>query len=76
LGEKYRLGNFRVGGEIHYWMYDQFSLGDILKSVGFDQISLQNPHESTIDKWADYQLDVKDGMIYDPTSLFMEAVKP
>lgn len=76
LGEKYRLGNFRVGGEIHYWMYDQFSLGDILASVGFDQISLQNPHESTIDKWADYQLDVKDGMIYDPTSLFMEAIKP
>ena len=75
LGEKYRVGQFRLGGEIHYWMYDQFSLGELLKEIGFKDIKVQSAHSSKISDWSKYELDVKDGQVYDPTSLFMEATK-
>ena len=75
LGEKYRIGQFRLGGEIHYWMYDQYSLGKLLKDTGFSNIQVQNPHKSNIPNWGDYELDVKGEMVHDPTSLFMEASK-
>jgi predicted SAM-dependent methyltransferase len=75
LGEKYRIGAFRNGGEIHYWMYDEYSLGKLLKDTGFSSVKVQNPHTSDIKDWAKYELDIKDGMVYDPTSLFMEAIK-
>lgn len=75
LGNKYRVGNFRLSGEIHYWMYDKFSLGELLKSVGFQEIKVKSPNTSDILNWNEYQLDVKDGMVYDPNSLFIEAKK-
>ena len=34
------IGKFRLGGEIHYWMYDRYSLQKLLKSCGFDRIGL------------------------------------
>lgn len=75
LGEKYRLGNFRLSGEVHYWMYDRFSLGELLKEVGFKDIKVQSPHSSDIANWGKYELDVKNDLIHDPNSLFMEAKK-
>lgn len=75
LGKKYSLGDFRLGGEIHYWMYDKFSLKRLLESAAFQDVKLQTPHDSDIPEWANYELDVKDNQIYDPTSLFMEARK-
>jgi predicted SAM-dependent methyltransferase len=33
LGEKYQIGDFRLGGEIHMWMYDKFSLSRLLTQV-------------------------------------------
>ncbi len=74
--EATKIGAFRLGGEIHMWMYDKFSLSRLLTEVGFVDISVKNPFESEIPKWNEYELDVKDGLVYDPTSLFMEARKP
>jgi hypothetical protein len=71
-----KIGSFRLGGEIHMWMYDRFSLSRLLFKVGFEEIKLMNPFESDIPKWSYYELDVKDGAVFDPTSLFLEARKP
>ena len=74
--EATELGRFRLGGEIHMWMYDRFSLSRLLQDTGFQGIRVVGPHESSIPGWADYELDVRDGVVCDPSSLFMEAVKP
>ena len=70
-----RIGTFRLGGEIHMWMYDRYSLARLLKDSGFVDISIKNPFESDIPYWNEYELDVKEGLAYDPTSLFIEARK-
>ncbi len=57
------------------WMYDRFSLSRLLQSTGFQSIRVVCPHESSIPAWADYELDVRDGIVCDPSSLFMEALK-
>jgi predicted SAM-dependent methyltransferase len=72
---KSRIGSFRLGGEIHMWMYDRFSLSRLLKNSGFVNISIKNPFVSEIPNWNSYELDVKEGLAYDPTSLFAEAKK-
>jgi len=71
-----RVGAFRLGGEVHMWMYDRFSLSRLLQDVGFQDIEIKTPQESNIPHWSRYELDVKNGEAFDPTSLFMEAVKP
>jgi predicted SAM-dependent methyltransferase len=72
---EYKIGKFRLGGEIHMWMYDRYSLSRLLRDCGFAHIEIKNPYESDIPNWASYELDVKNNMIYDPTSLFVEARK-
>lgn len=73
---KARIGAFRLGGEIHMWMYDRFSLSRLLCKTGFKNIAVKGSDESDIPLWNSYELDVQDGQVYDPTSLFMEAHKP
>jgi predicted SAM-dependent methyltransferase len=73
--EAEKIGSFRLGGEIHMWMYDRYSLKKLLQECGFEDISVKSPFKSDIPDWERYQLDVKDGKVYDPTSLFMEARK-
>lgn len=70
-----QIGNFRLGGEIHMWMYDRYSLSKLLLDCGFTDVSIKNPFESDIPNWKKYELDVKDDLVYDPKSLFMEARK-
>jgi predicted SAM-dependent methyltransferase len=70
------LGEFRLGGEVHLWMYDRFSLSRLLGEAGFVNMAVKTPFESSIPGWAQFELDVKQGAVYDPTSLFMEANKP
>lgn len=70
------VGRFRLGGEVHYWMYDRFSLSELLKDCGFENINILDPFTSEISDWSKYELDVKDGLAFDPTSLFVEATKP
>ena len=69
------IGRFRRGGEIHYWMYDEYSLMRLLKQAGFQNIKRTTADSSFVDQWANYQLDIIDGEVCDPASLFMEAVK-
>ena len=75
MGEKYKIGDFRLGGEIHMWMYDRYSLSRLLNDVGFTDIKIKNAFDSDIPNWQLYELDVKDGLAYDTTSLFLEAKK-
>jgi predicted SAM-dependent methyltransferase len=74
--EALRIGSFRLGGEIHMWMYDRYSLGRLLAEAGFVQARQVDAHSSSIPDWQAYELDVKGGAVFDPTSLFMEARKP
>lgn len=73
--EATKIGEFRQGGEIHMWMYDRYSLSQLLKNAGFEEVSTKSPFKSDIPKWEEYELDIKDGFVYDPTSLFVEARK-
>lgn len=74
--EAARIGAFRLGGEVHMWMYDRFSLSRLLAEAGFVHAAQVDAHSSAIPDWPAYELDVKDGAVFDPTSLFMEARKP
>ncbi|MEN0047262.1 MAG: methyltransferase domain-containing protein [Bacteroidota bacterium] len=69
--EYLRIGKFRQGGEIHFWMYDDVSLKKLLAKHSFLQIQRENFDSSKITNWDSYELDVKKGMIYDPTSQFI-----
>jgi len=71
----YKLGSFRMEGEIHMWMYDKYSLTRLLQKAGFSDIAQKDPYSSQIPQWESFELDVKDGVPYDPKSLFMEAIK-
>lgn len=71
-----RVGKFRAQGEIHRWMYDQYSLGKILKEAGFSAPKKLTAFTSNLSDWKDHQwLDVEDGKVRKPESLFMEAIK-
>lgn len=67
----YKLGAFRNGGEIHQWMYDQYSLTDVLKEIGFKEVRVQTATTSFITNWASYNLDDPN----ETASLFIEAIK-
>lgn len=74
--EAVRVGSFRLGGEVHLWMYDRFSLARVLGQVGLVDVRQVNAHTSAAPDWGYYELDVRDGAVLDPASLFMEARKP
>lgn len=80
LGRRGRLaiqeGLFRTSGECHRWMYDQFSLRQLLEQNGFSDVRRCAASESRIDKFDSYHLDVVNGEARKPDSLFMEAVRP
>ncbi len=70
------LGRFRQSGEVHKWMYDRVSLGQLLQQAGFVQIRVCAANESSIPDFNRYQLDILgDGTTRKPDSLFMEATK-
>lgn len=69
------IGKFRLGGEIHQWMYDPYSLAYLLTENGFVDPQLQSASHSHIPHWQDFGLDVVAGEIRKPDSLFMEAKK-
>jgi len=69
-------GLFRNSGEIHRWMYDRFSLKRMLERSGFIDVRVCNADESRIPDFNSYNLDVIDGKVRKPDSLFMEGIKP
>jgi len=71
------IGRFRMAGEVHQWMYDRYSLGQLLQQAGFQSPKAVGPAESNIPCWSEYHLDTEpDGSVYKPGSLYMEAVNP
>lgn len=68
---------FRQSGEVHRWMYDRWSLGQMLRQCGFVDIGVCAFNESRIPDFNRYGLDAEpDGSIRKPDSLFIEAHKP
>lgn len=80
LGQEYdalQVGRFRQSGEVHYWMYDRYSLTVLLKKCGLENIVQRSATESYIQNWSNWNLDTEDdGTVYKSDSLFMEAIKP
>ena len=74
--EALRVGRFRLSGECHRWMYDRFSLRQLLEQCGFSEVRTCSAFESRIDGFASYGLDIVVGRVRKPDSLFMEAIKP
>lgn len=75
--EALQIGQFRLSGEIHHWMYDRYSLARLLTQGGFVNLRQCGPAESVIPGWASFHLDTEpDGSTYKPDSMYMEAEKP
>ena len=74
--EALRIGRFRRSGECHQWMYDRVSLKRLLEESGFTSIKVCSAYESRISGFAMFGLDVINGAVRKPDSLFMEATKP
>jgi len=70
------IGKFRLSGEIHQWMYDRYSLSIMTEKAGFINIEVKTAFESRINNWSSFGLESKDGIVFKPDSLFIEAVKP
>ena len=71
-----KTGEFRLAGEIHQWMYDRYSLGALLRQVGFKDAKVCLANESQIPNFVSYLLDIEtDGSVRKPDSLFMEGRK-
>lgn len=68
-------GRFRNSGEIHQWMYDRFSLGRLLVSCGFADGVVCRAGESRIPNFDADHLEVMNGEVRKPDSLFMESFK-
>ncbi|MCK4797081.1 MAG: methyltransferase domain-containing protein [Spirochaetes bacterium] len=68
-------GLFRNSGEVHRWMYDRFSLKRLLEESGFKNIIVSSAFESRISNFNSFELDVINGEIRKPDSLFMEGIK-
>ena len=71
----YEIGAFRKGGEIHQWMYDRYSLTNLLRAKGGSDIIIRDAFSSYIKEWATYEIDGKYPITRKPDSLFMEALK-
>ena len=70
------IGQFRLSGEIHQWMYDRYSLGALLTAAGFTKARVCRANESAILDFNKYLLDIEpNGAARKPDSLFMEAEK-
>lgn len=72
----YKLGKFRLSGEVHQWLYDRFSLKKLLVQNKFNNIRVCKATESKILNWNSYHLDIdQDKIVSKPDSIFMEAMK-
>jgi SAM-dependent methyltransferase len=71
-----KIGRYRLSGEVHQWMYDRYSLAQLLLKAGFQNPTIQRADQSQIPNWKSFNLDtMPNGTVIKPDSLFMEAVK-
>jgi predicted SAM-dependent methyltransferase len=74
--DHFEIGKFRSSGEVHYWMYDQYSLSNLLNQTGFHSVCIQKANSSYFGRFASFQLDVDEkGETRKPDSIFVEAIK-
>jgi predicted SAM-dependent methyltransferase len=66
-----RLGMLVAGRRLHQWMYDEISLGRLLRSHDFTEISAVPPGNSRIKEPGELDLREKED-----ESVYLEAVKP
>jgi predicted SAM-dependent methyltransferase len=70
------IGEFRLSGEVHQWMYDRYSLERLLTDAGFEDCSLETAETSRIPNWPAYHLDADaHGRLEKPDLIFMEGKK-
>ena len=70
-----KIGKFRLGGEVHQWMYDRYSIANLLKSNGFTQIEIKTAFTSNN---LDFEKNGLDGITpvkRKPDSLYIEAIR-
>jgi len=68
------VSRFRLGGEVHHWLYDRYSLARLMREAGFDGPVCQTANSSLVADWPRVNLDIAaDGTVRKPDSLFMEA---
>lgn len=71
-----RVGRFRLSGEAHLCMYDEYLLSSLLEQAGFGQVAKVSAKESRIPDWNRTHLDCDEQGHPDcEVSLFMEAAK-
>ena len=71
------IGRFRLTGKLHHWMYDRYSLAQLMLAAGFRDPIQQSATSSLVPYWDSFNLDtLSDGVVYKPDSIFMEAIKP
>jgi len=70
-----KVGEYRLSGEVHQWMYDRYSLKRLLDAAGFIEAKVVAATESNIPKFQDFNLDIVNGAVRKPDSLFIEARK-
>jgi SAM-dependent methyltransferase len=74
--ERWLRGGASAAGELHRWMYDQFSLARLLADLSYQDVRVESAQTSRIHDWERVMLDVvEDGTPYKPYSLYMEAAK-
>jgi SAM-dependent methyltransferase len=71
------IGNTERSGTLHRWMYDKFSLAELLQNAGCDPVNIHNHISSSIPDWNRFLLDVEsDGSPYKRSSLYIEGRRP
>lgn len=71
-----KIGKFRLSRENRQWVYDAYSLTELLSQIGFSDIAIQDAFTSRIPGWTDCNLDTEpDGSIFRPESAYIEASK-
>lgn len=71
-----KIGKFRLGGEIHYTVFDAYDLTDLLNQAGFSSVEIMTFDKSKIPDWNLTQLDqTNDGLHDGGNCLFIEVIK-
>jgi hypothetical protein len=74
LAEHLLIGDTARSGELHRWMYDRFSLEDVLRRAGFRQLKVMSAYTSCVPGWEGFRLDVDaNGQATKEDSIYMEA---
>jgi predicted SAM-dependent methyltransferase len=73
----FEIGQFRLSGEVHQWVYDRYSLAKLLLAIGFRDPVRLTASTSQIPNWTSFNLDtLPDGTLIKPDLFYMEAIKP